>query len=101
MLVDALSNGTLEGATDSTVLRPFFVKDSPSLPHGANISRGVPGESLFVDGRPIMGAMIEMWQSDADGYYDVQRADLDEATLRATFTTTADGCFNFWSIMPR
>src|SRR5471032_2199311 len=76
MLVDALSNGTLEGATDSTVLRPFFVKDSPSLPRGANISRGVPGESLFVDGRPIMGAMIEMWQSDADGYYDVQRADL-------------------------
>jgi hydroxyquinol 1,2-dioxygenase len=108
MLVDALNHGVLEGATASTVLGPFFVQGSPSLPHGADISRGLPGEPLFVDGRvtsvdgrPIMGAKVDVWQSDADGYYDVQRADLDEATLRATFTTGADGCFNFWSIMPR
>jgi hydroxyquinol 1,2-dioxygenase len=108
MLVDALNHGALEGATASTVLGPFFVQGSPSLPHGADISRGLPGEPLFVDGRvtsvdgrPIKGAKVDVWQSDADGYYDVQRADLDEATLRATFTTGADGCFNFWSIMPR
>jgi len=108
MLVDALSHGALEGATDSTVLGPFFSKDSPSLPNGADISRGLLGEPLFVDGRvtsvdgaPIIGAKVEVWQSDADGYYDVQRADFDEAALRATFTTAADGCFNFWSIMPR
>jgi protocatechuate 3,4-dioxygenase beta subunit len=108
MLVDALSHGALEGATASTVLGPFFVQGSPSLPHGADISRGLPGEALFVDGRvtsvdgrPIMGAKVDVWQSDADGYYDVQRADLHEATLRATFTSGADGCFNFWSIMPR
>ena len=108
MLVDALSHGALEGATASTVLGPFFVQNSPSLPHGADISRGLPGQPLFVDGRvtsvdgrPIAGAKVEVWQSDADGYYDVQRPDLDEATLRASFTTAADGCFNFWSIMPR
>jgi len=108
MLVDALSHGALEGATASTVLGPFFVPGSPLLPHGADISRGLPGEPLFVDGRvtsvdgrPIAGAKVDVWQSDADGYYDVQRPDLDEATLRATFTTAADGCFNFWSIMPR
>jgi protocatechuate 3,4-dioxygenase beta subunit len=108
MLVDALNHGALEGATASTVLGPFFAQGSPSLPHGADISRGLPGEPLFVDGRvtsvdgrPIVGAKVDVWQSDADGYYDVQRADLDEATLRATFTTGADGCFNFWSIMPR
>jgi hydroxyquinol 1,2-dioxygenase len=107
MLVDALAHGALEGATASTVLGPFFVQGSPSLPHGADISRGLPGQALFVegcvtsvDGRPITGAKVEVWQSDADGYYDVQRADLDEATLRATFTTDADGRFNFWSIMP-
>jgi hydroxyquinol 1,2-dioxygenase len=108
MLVDALSHGALEGATASTVLGPFFVQNSPSLPHGADISRGQPGHPLFVDGRvtsvdgrPIAGAKVEVWQSDADGYYDVQRPDLDEATLRASFTTAADGCFHFWSIMPR
>jgi hydroxyquinol 1,2-dioxygenase len=108
MLVDALSHGALEGATASTVLGPFFVQGSPSLPHGADISRGLPGEPLYVDGRvmsvdgrPIRGAKVDVWQSDADGYYDVQRTDLDEATLRATFTTDADGRFNLWSIMPR
>jgi hydroxyquinol 1,2-dioxygenase len=108
MLVDALSHGALEGATASTVLGPFFVQGSPSLSHGADISRGLPGEPLFVggrvtsvDGRPIPGAKVEVLQSDADGYYDVQHADLDGAILRAAFTTDADGCFNLWSIMPR
>jgi hydroxyquinol 1,2-dioxygenase len=108
MLVDALNHGALEGATASTVLGPFFVPGSPWLPHGADVSRGLPGEPLFVegqvtsvDGRLVTGAKVEVWQSDADGYYDVQRADLNEATLRAAFTTDADGCFNFWSIMPR
>lgn len=107
MLVDAINHRLPEGATETTVLGPFHVSDAPHLPDGADISAGLEGEKLFVggsvasaDGRPIAGAAVEVWQADDDGYYDVQRPELKEPTLRACFRTDAGGRFHFWSIVP-
>jgi hydroxyquinol 1,2-dioxygenase len=108
MLVDAINHRALAGATESTVLGPFYVDAAPVLPNGSDISRGLPGEPLFVEGRvtstdgtPLAGTTVDVWQADSDGFYDVQRPDLDEATLRARFETDADGRFHFWAVMPR
>lgn len=107
MLVDAINHRMPAGATETTVLGPFYVADAPELPHGSDISGGLAGEPLLVegsvratDGRPLSGACVDVWQADDDGYYDVQRPDLDGATLRARFRTDAEGRFHFWSIMP-
>jgi hydroxyquinol 1,2-dioxygenase len=107
MLVDAINHHMPEGATETTVLGPFYVVDAPELASGADIARGQPGERLYVegsvsssDGRPLANAIVEVWQSDDDGYYDVQRPELEEATLRARFRTDETGRFSFWSIMP-
>jgi protocatechuate 3,4-dioxygenase beta subunit len=43
---------------------------------------------------------VDVWQSNEDGFYDVQLPDLDGPVLRARFTTGDDGRFTFWSILP-
>jgi hydroxyquinol 1,2-dioxygenase len=109
MLVDAINHGHGEGITESTVLGPFYVEGPPEPPHGANISPGMAGQPMIVtgtvrtpDGTPIAGAIVDVWHSDDDGYYDVQKA-ADEApgtAMRARFRSDEDGRFHFWSITP-
>ena len=105
MLVDAINHRARGGATDTTVLGPFYVKGAPQLPNGADISGGVAGEPLYfsgsvrtTDGHPLSDALVEVWQSDTDGYYDVQRS--DQLNLRAALHADEKGDFAFWSIMP-
>lgn len=107
MLVDAINHRQPEGTTETTVLGPFHVAGAPQPAHGADISAGLPGEKLLVegavlsaDGRPVAGAVVEVWSADQDGFYDVQRDDLDGTALRATFRTDDAGRFHFWTLMP-
>jgi hydroxyquinol 1,2-dioxygenase len=107
MLVDAINHRMPEGATPTTVLGPFYVAHAPELPLGADLSGGLAGEPLYVEGSvssagggSIAGAVVDIWHSDSEGYYDVQRADLGEPALRGRLRTDAAGRFRFWSIMP-
>jgi hydroxyquinol 1,2-dioxygenase len=108
ILVDAINHRQPKGATETTVLGPFYVENAPEQPLGANISPGLGGEKLFVEGdvhtlsgAPVAGAVVDVWHSDSEGYYDVQRNDLSEPALRARFRTNPKGRFWFWTIMPR
>ena len=106
MLVDAINHQMPQGATETTVLGPFFVADAPELPLGADISPDVEGEPMFVsgtvttpDGKPIAGAIVDTWHSDDDGHYDVQQLDeLRHLSMRARFRTDAGGRFHFRTI---
>jgi hydroxyquinol 1,2-dioxygenase len=108
MLVDAINHRLPAGATETTVLGPFFVQNAPAMELGADISPGMPGEPLFVEGtirsvngKPLVGAIIDAWHSDKDGYYDVQHYDAGgETTMRARFVADQSGGFNFWTIVP-
>ena len=107
MLVDAVNHRKPSGATESTVLGPFHVSGAPALPMGANISHGPGGEPVFVrgticdtDGRPIGGATLDVWQTSADGFYDVQDERQTPMNLRGVFTTNEDGRFWFRTIKP-
>jgi hydroxyquinol 1,2-dioxygenase len=106
MLVDAINHRMPEGATQTTVLGPFYVNDSPEVAHGDDVSAGLPGEPLFVEGRvtsasgrPIADAVVDIWHSDSEGFYDVQTS--RETALRARLRTGPDGRFHFWTIVPR
>ncbi len=109
MLVDAINNRKPSGATETTVLGPFYVVDAPRYPLGANICLDGKGEPLLVTGkvmdtkgRPIAGAFLDIWQSNEDGFYDVQQRGVQpEMNLRGVFTTDADGRFWFRSAKPR
>ncbi len=108
MLVDAINHRMPQQATETTVLGPFFVKGVPEQICGADISGGTFGDPLLVtgsvadsQGRPIVGASVDVWHSDDDGYYDVQRGDsADTLAMRGRFRTGKDGRFWFWSIKP-
>jgi hydroxyquinol 1,2-dioxygenase len=108
MLVDAINHRFPEEATATTVLGPFYVQNPPELPHGTDVSNGCAGEPMYVagqvtavGGKPLANAVVDIWHSDDDGFYDVQRNDLDAPTFRARFRTDAQGRFHFWSIMPK
>jgi hydroxyquinol 1,2-dioxygenase len=106
MLVDVLNHRVPKSATETTVLGPFYVQNPPDLPLGANISQGVEGQPLYIEGsvsangRPVANAEIDVWHSDSEGFYDVQRPELQEANLRARFHSDSGGRFHFWTIMP-
>lgn len=107
MLVDAINHGAAGTATESTVLGPFYVPDPPEAAVGGAIDQDVDGEPLFVegvirdeDGKPLEGVTVDVWQSDGEGVYDVQKPELDGASLRARFHTGADGRYSFWTVTP-
>jgi catechol 1,2-dioxygenase len=109
MLVETVNHRARGVATESTVLGPFHEVESPPRPLGADISLTGEGEACLVtgrvtgpDGEPVGGATVDVWQADADGYYDVQRpGTVPETNLRGLFTTEPDGTFWFRTIMPR
>ena len=53
MLVDAINHRKPDGATESTVLGPFYVQGAPEMPLGANIAEGVPGDPTYFSGRVL------------------------------------------------
>jgi hydroxyquinol 1,2-dioxygenase len=106
MLTVAVNEPGVGDATESTVLGPFFVQDSPEIELGGDISGGASGEPSWVsgrvtdtDGNPVAGARVEVWEADDNGMYDVQ---YDEGTLsgRAHFFTDAEGRYRFWGLTP-
>ena len=108
MLTVALNQARPVGATEATVFGPFHVVDAPPVEAGADIARGAPGEPLFVDveivgldGQPIAGALVDVWQADDQGLYDVQRPELgDERRARGVLRTDAAGRTHFRTIVP-
>jgi protocatechuate 3,4-dioxygenase beta subunit len=108
MLVDALENTVPAGATESTVQGPFYVPGSPLREYGADIAQepdaGVPalvhGRVLDLDGQPIAGAEVDVWQNGADQLYAVQRPEAEEDHLRGRFLTREDGSYSFVAVRP-
>jgi hydroxyquinol 1,2-dioxygenase len=108
MLVDAINHRFAKGTTETTVMGPFYVQNPPEAAFGADIRGEAKGEALYIggsilseDGKPVANATVDVWHSDAEGFYDVQLPDLAEPTLRARFHTDSEGRFRFWTIMPR
>jgi hydroxyquinol 1,2-dioxygenase len=105
MLTVAINATEHPDATESTVFGPFFVEGSPEIPYGGDIAEGVRGEPCWVEGRvtdvdgtPLAGAKLELWEADDEGFYDVQQG----ATLagRGHTYTDDDGRYGFWSVRP-
>jgi hydroxyquinol 1,2-dioxygenase len=106
MLVDAINHRFPEGATPSTVVGPFHIDGSPELPMGADLAEGIPGETTFLvgtvrdlQGKPVEGAKLDVWQADADGMYESQLG-AEEPRLRAIFHTGPDGKYAIRTIAP-
>jgi protocatechuate 3,4-dioxygenase beta subunit len=109
MMVVALNHKTQPGATEATVLGPFFAHGAPEFDYGADLREGatmkgedtwVTGRILSTDGKPIANATLDIWQAKADGVYDVQEADA-EFELRGRVKANAKGEYAFKTYKPK
>lgn len=107
MLVDALANPFPAGATESTVLGPFYVPGSPVRGYGESIAEepaGTPawvyGRVLGVDGAPVPGAELDVWQNGDNRLDAVQDPDAPEEHLRGRFRAREDGTYAFLGVRP-
>jgi hydroxyquinol 1,2-dioxygenase len=108
MLVDALAHELPSGATESTVIGPFYVPGSPRHEYGESMvveaGAGTPawvyGRVLDVSGEPIAGAELDVWQNGADMLYAVQRPEAEEDHLRGRYLTRDDGSYAFVAVRP-
>lgn len=87
---------TAERGTRTSILGPFYVSDPPPMelgqslsPHEKDDQIGVYGTVRDSSGKPVPNASVEVWQTDEEGLYDVQRH--EELDLRGRFLTDAQG----------
>jgi hydroxyquinol 1,2-dioxygenase len=106
-LKDIINNRKPPGVTEYTIFGPFYVDGAPEMPSMASIAGDTPGEPVIVSGRvispegqPLAGALLDVWQASADGFYDVQLPHLTEMNLRGKFRADAQGRYAFRSIKP-
>ena len=87
---------------------PFHRQNAPEMPWGGNIAhldkKGAPtlvsGRVLDLDGRPIAGALLDVWQAQTSGLYDSQDPNLHELHMRGKFHTDAEGRYLVRTVLP-
>jgi len=111
-LVCLLNNGETssdgEFQTTANMLGPFWRDDSPLCENGATLARGqTNGDPIFVkawvkdrSGQPVCDAMVDVWHTSADGFYENQDPSQVDMNLRGRFKTNQDGLIEFRSVKP-
>jgi protocatechuate 3,4-dioxygenase beta subunit len=107
MLVDLVNHAARSSATESTVLGPFYVPDSPWRANGDAITDDlgtqpllVSGHVLDTTGKALSGAIVDVWQNATNRLYAVQDDHQSPENLRGRFRTEADGAFRFRTVRP-
>jgi hydroxyquinol 1,2-dioxygenase len=114
MLVIALAQAKAERdhqspipATEATVQGPYYWEGAPEQALGSDIALGVRGEPTLysgrvtnLEGKPLQGALMDVWSGDGEGVYDMQLEDDAGMRARARLRTDHEGRYWFWSIRP-
>jgi hydroxyquinol 1,2-dioxygenase len=107
-LVNGLHDSTaIEEGTHTSLLGPFYRETAPKLAAGTQIARTVkPGSecALYgrvtdVNGQPLANATVSVWQTGADGLYDIQESST-AVDYRGVFTTDTDGAYLVRTVKP-
>jgi catechol 1,2-dioxygenase len=109
-LVVMLDDERGAGGTDPALLGPFWRAQSPRCKPGESIARDgggggepldVTGRVLDLQGRPIPGVEIDVWQASPVGLYENQDPDQPDRNLRGLFETDIEGRFHFRTVRPK
>lgn len=107
LLVDSIDHPKPAQGTDGTVLGPFHTHEAPAVEVGGSISNDPDGEACLavcsvrdVEGRPIEGVRVDVWETDSKGFYDVQYGEREGPDGRCVITSGKDGGFWFQAIVP-
>src|SRR6266702_4702242 len=107
-LVNGLHDKTaIEEGTPPSLLGPFYREATPTLKAGSSIAQNPkPGSECVLYGRvtdsagkPVANATVSIWQTGADGLYDIQ-ASATSVDYRGVFATDADGVYVLRTVKP-
>ncbi|MEP6960441.1 MAG: dioxygenase [Acidobacteriota bacterium] len=96
----------VELGTKTSLLGPFYREDSPVLALGECIVESPRQQVLLygsvtdTQGNRIPNATVEVWQTDEEGAYDLQRKDATGMDMRGKFQTGAEGNYFFRTVLP-
>lgn len=106
-LVDVRNNPVVGGATESSVLGPFYTDDTAHIKVGESIASEGKGDYLYVEGRvlnlegtPIPGTVIDTWEADSYGFYDTQYENRAHPDCRGRILSDDEGKFGYRAIVP-
>ena len=108
MLCESINNRKPSGATEATVQGPFHAEGSPERALGDTICDDgigepcwVEGRVLDVDGNPIANALLDVWQTNGEGTYQVQEPGKQpDGNQRGLFRTDDQGRYYFRATLP-
>jgi protocatechuate 3,4-dioxygenase beta subunit len=107
-LVNALHDRrTTQAATKSSLLGPFYREDAPMMELGQSILNKTAGTEVVIygrvvdsAGRGIPNALVQVWEPDETGYYDLQKHDPSVMDLRGCFHADAEGRYYLRGVCP-
>jgi catechol 1,2-dioxygenase len=106
ILVDAIANRKPPGATESSVLGPFYLEGAPERAPGTDLTGGVgprvtfSGRVVDTGGRPVPGALLDVWQTAPNGLYHMQDEAAPEFHLCGRFRADGEGRYRFRTARP-
>ncbi len=95
--------------TPGSVVGPFHLAGSPFIPLGGSInldhvpggeSAHISGRVVGIDGEPVAGAILDLWQTAPNMLYALQDEAQSEHNLRGKQKTDSEGRFSFITTKP-
>ncbi|MDP2322490.1 MAG: dioxygenase, partial [Gammaproteobacteria bacterium] len=105
-LVDMISSGN--GRTEYSNLGPFYIAGAQWLDIGGDLTGDNDGDHVVfygrirdaASGKPVPGAVLELWQTASNGLYSNQDPKQPDGNLRCRMKTDAHGGYAFTTIRP-
>jgi catechol 1,2-dioxygenase len=98
------------GGTQRAIEGPLYIAGAPLSKGEARLDEGNPGEEgppfvmegsvLDTQGRPVAGALVDIWHANAFGRYSHFDPDQKDYALRRRVETDAQGNYRFRSFLP-
>ncbi|MFS2128151.1 catechol 1,2-dioxygenase, partial [Pseudomonas sp. Pseusp97] len=109
LLLDAQDAAAgIGGGTPRTIEGPLYVAGAPLSDGEARMDDGKdPGTVMFLsgrvfdlDGKPLAGAVVDLWHANTNGTYSYFDSTQSEFNLRRRIVTDAEGRYKARSIVP-
>jgi protocatechuate 3,4-dioxygenase beta subunit len=97
----------IEQGTESSLLGPFYQQNAPAYELGASIATKLEGPELLLygrvtdlNGKALPHALVQVWQTDEKGEYDLQKHHGAQMDMRGNFRCDGEGRFHFRTVKP-
>jgi protocatechuate 3,4-dioxygenase beta subunit len=101
------AKGREAAGTETSLLGPFFREKAPEIALGGSIAHHSQGPEIMIygqvtnaEGKPVPGAEIDVWQTNAEGLYDLQANDPSVMDMRGRLRCDAEGRFHLRTVKP-